>query len=56
MIIVPASERRDAEVEPDRPVETTPVDQFVDLVHIRNRVTSHETPFNRGRSPRPTES
>jgi hypothetical protein len=50
------TERRDAEVVPDRPVETTHVDQFVDLVHLRDRVTSHQTPISRGRSSRSAES
>ena len=37
-------ERRDAEVVSDRPVVTAPVRELVDLVQMRNRVTSHETP------------
>jgi hypothetical protein len=38
------TERRDAEVVSDRPVVTAPVRKLVDLVQMRNRVTSHEPP------------
>jgi hypothetical protein len=45
------TEGRNAEVVPDRPIETAPVGQLVDLIQMRNSVTSHETPFRRGPSP-----
>ena len=40
------AERRDAEVVPDRPVVTAPVDQLVDLIQMRNRVTTHVMPLH----------
>jgi hypothetical protein len=47
------TERRDAEVMPDRAVVTAHVDVLVDLVQMRDAVTSHEISFSRGRSRRP---
>jgi hypothetical protein len=38
-------ERRDAQVVPDRPVVTACVRKFLDLVQMRNRVTSHGPPI-----------
>jgi hypothetical protein len=38
------TERCDAEVVSDRPVVTAPVRKLVDLVQMRNRVSSHEAP------------
>src|SRR5262249_58112300 len=36
------SERRDAQMVPDRPIVTACVRKLLDLVQMRNRVTSHE--------------
>ena len=38
------TERRDAKVMADRAVVAGPVRKLVDLVQMRNRVASHETP------------
>src|SRR5215831_15534996 len=45
------SERRDAQVVSDRPIVTACVRKFLDLVQMRNRVTSHG-PTHRRRPPR----
>jgi hypothetical protein len=37
-----STESRDAEVMSDRPVETAPVRKLVDLVQMRNGVSSHQ--------------
>ena len=35
------SEGRDAQVVPDRPIVTTCIAEFLDLVQMRNRIISH---------------
>jgi hypothetical protein len=49
------SERRDAQAVPDRPVMTAYVGKFLDLVQMRNQVTSHGPSDRRG-LPRPGEN
>src|SRR5262249_20877792 len=45
------SERRYAQVVPDRPIVTADVRKFLDLVQMRNRIPSHRPTYRR-RSPR----
>src|SRR4029077_10289832 len=47
------SERRDAQMVSDRPVVTADVRKFLDLVQMRNRVTSHGL-IHRRRPPGPS--